>query len=775
MRLTQKIALVVLVPLVAMTAFAGLAVAVALTDGQRAGRLSTLVGVAQRCAELARALQDERVAAVSRLVGPGPALTVRSEEYLAAVTATDSAVAALRATWGGRAVAEPAGSRLAALDSQLGLLESVRGQVAGGAVASSAVAFRYRIIIASTVDFREAVAQAGEAPADVADAIRAAVDLSRAGEALGLQQVAVVRAIDAGRLSRAAAAELTASRAGFTEAVGGFTAFAPPAWHGWWREATTGPEVLAVQTLQDAVTRVAPGETVGVEVTAWVAATRTRIGLVHDIEALADTAVLAWVEDLRAGAMRRAGLITAGVLAAATLAVGLAVRLGRPVVADLRRLRDGARSVAYERLPALVARMNQPRGWRDVHPDEVAASVPSTGVTGRHEVGEVAAAFDDVYRAAVRSAAELARSRLGVAQMHISLARRLQRRTSQLTARLDAAERDEQDPARLAFLFGLDHLVTLMRRTTEALLVLGGHGPGAVHPQPVPMYDVLRAAVGRIEDYARVRIGAIDPDLAVAGHAVDELVLLLAELMDNATVLSHETVAVHAQRLADRVVLQVIDVGIGIDERRRRILNDRLNAPVVDVDAVSRMGLTVVGLLASHHGMLVELRPNLPRGCIAEVVVPAALLRASVGMTPSLVEVGPVDGRHRARPQAIAAPRPRSATDNRVAGESTAELPVYTSLHPSAGIGPPGAGDWPDAFARTAGGLPVRAPQAHAFPDRPVDRGWTRRRDPRQVAAALSAYARGISQGRAQHRDTGPPTFPARQSRIDAEGRDHPT
>jgi hypothetical protein len=304
----------------------------------------------------------------------------------------------------------------------------------------------------------------------------------------------------------------------------------------------------------------------------------------------------------------------------------------------------------------------------------------------------------------------------------------LQRRTALITARLDAAERHEQDVARLEFLFGLDHLVTLMGRTTDALLVLGGHGAGSVRPQPVPMLDVLRAAAGRIEEYARITIDEPDQSLAVAGHVVDELVLLLAELMDNATVLSQQPVAVHTRRLEDRVVVQIIDYGIGMDERRRRLLNERLAVPVVDVDSVSRMGLTVVGLLAAHHGLRVDLRPNLPSGTIAEVIIPTALLRAPVP------DVSAVDA-----PQAPDAPGTKRRAINGVPRQGmppetdTAELPIFASL-------------------RALQGLPVRSPRTHELPERQGGPGRLAQRDPCQVAATLSAYARGIRAGRAQNR-----------------------
>jgi len=795
-RLTQKIALLVLLPLVAMTAFAGLAVAVALSDAARAGRLSTLVGLAHHCARLAQVLQAERAAAVSRLVVPGPTLTARSEAYLAAVAETDAVVAEFRAAYAATTVAAPAAERLAALHDQLGLLPSLRGQAQGGTAAASAVAFGYRIVIASTVDVREIVAQAGEAPAEVADAIRAAADLSRAAEALGQQQIAVLRALDAGRVTPTLATELTATRTGFTDAVVAFTTHAPRQWRAWWQHAVTGNDVLAAQQQQDAVARTVPGQAVRLDAAAWTTSLGTRMRLIHDVEASADASILAQVGALRRGAIREAGLVTLGVLAAVALAVVLAVRLGRPVVSDLRRLRDGARSVAYEQLPRLVARLNEPRGWPDLRPDEIVASAPTTGVAGRHEVGEVAAAFDDVYRAAVRAAAELARSRLGVAQMYVSLARRLQRRTSQMTARLDAAERDEHDEARLAWLFGLDHLVTLMGRTTDSLLVLGGQGPATVRAHQVALLDVARAAVSRIEAYARVVIGPIDPTLVVAGQVANELVLLLAELMDNATALSDEPVVVQANRLADRLVVQVIDVGIGIDSDRRAQLNERLVTPVVDSDAVSRMGLTVVGLLAAHYGLRVELRPNQPRGTIAEVTVPEALLRPSTmdgaaGRAARSTALPSAAARlaAAARPGALYG-RPRnsrtefvgvdqdgavimagvehaaSSADARVPGAvypgrathdaGSATVPAWHDLVSSTPGSFPGTGAVPEPYPSTTNGLPVRDPHANPFAHRPaVPRRPVPPRDPGQVAAAVAAYARGVSMSRQRNR---PPT-----------------
>src|SRR5690606_13022239 len=225
------------------------------------------------------------------------------------------------------------------LGTQLDLLGSVRDRVRSGTAAASAVAFRYRIIIASTVDYREVVAQAGQAPAEVADLIRSCVELSRAAEALGLQQVAVLRALDAGVLSPAAVAEVTATRTAFTEAEVAFGS-APPEWQAWWSSATTGAEVLAASQMQDRVLRSRAGDALGIDAAAWTAGLAHRIDLIHGVEGRADEAVLAAVGDLRADAVRRTLVVSAGVVLFVVAAVVLAVAMGRPVIVDLRRLRD---------------------------------------------------------------------------------------------------------------------------------------------------------------------------------------------------------------------------------------------------------------------------------------------------------------------------------------------------------------------------------------------------------------------------------------------------
>src|SRR6266542_2435857 len=320
-------------------------------------------------------------------------------------------------------------------------------------------------------------------------------------------------------------------------------------------------------------------------------------------------------------------------------------------------------------------------------------------VAGRDEIAEVARAFDSVHREAVRTAAEQALLRVNIGAMFVALARRLQRRVSQLTAKLDEAERGEEDPQRLGQLFGLDLLVALLGRTNDSLLVLGGQGPARVRDGDESLLDVLRGAQSQVEAYARVECRVVDDGVAIAGRAVDDVVHVLAELFDNAARFSKSQtpVAVDARLLGDRVVIQITDHGIGIEADQRVALNQRLSAPPqVDVAAVQAMGLTVVGQLAARYGIRVELRPGRPQGTVAEVTLPLDVFRVASPppSTPVVRDEQTAAPRPRLldRPPGEWPPAPRAPLDAPVAqipqdrlpgGDDTAELPIFEELQAS--------------------------------------------------------------------------------------------
>jgi hypothetical protein len=134
-------------------------------------------------------------------------------------------------------------------------------------------------------------------------------------------------------------------------------------------------------------------------------------------------------------------------------------------------------------------------------------------------------------------ARRLADAEIGRRQFTSDLLVNLARRNQSLLYRqldiINQLEESERDPDALAGLFVLDHLATRVRRNAESLLVLSGEQPPRTWSGPVPLRDVLRAAIAETEDLDRV-VFHVDERTAVLGHSVTDLTHLLAELTENA-------------------------------------------------------------------------------------------------------------------------------------------------------------------------------------------------------------------------------------------------
>jgi signal transduction histidine kinase len=435
----------------------------------------------------------------------------------------------------------------------------------------------------------------------------------------------------------------------------------------------------------------------------------------------------------RAKALRRSAILTASFIGAAVLIVLLLALLlttivGRSMVRPLRRLRSGALEVAGVRLPETVRRMNES--------DSSAASldVEPIDVDSFDEIGEVARAFDQVHREALRLAANEAALRGNVNAMFVNLSRRSQSLVERQIRLIDDLEQGEQDADRLASLFHMDHLATRMRRNSENLLVLAGHEATRRWNQPVALVDVLRAAVSEIEQYERVRLN-VQPGIAVRGHAVNDVVHLLAELAENATSFSSaDTPVVVAGHLLSSggVLLDITDQGVGMGAEEMAHANWRLdNPPVVDVAVSRRMGLFVVARLAARHGIRVRLRPAPAGGLTALVWLPDEVVshqgetgpvspgRFELPGTPATATSGLAAGMSYGRNGADEAVV--SATEQEISAARTprfgslqAELPQLESSQPESsqpesagtgGLGPrrvPGAGLHPGLVSRSA-------------------------------------------------------------------------
>jgi signal transduction histidine kinase len=331
------------------------------------------------------------------------------------------------------------------------------------------------------------------------------------------------------------------------------------------------------------------------------------------------TATINRATALRENAIIQASAIGAAVLIVLLLALALTTLVGRSMVRPLRRLRSGALEVAGVRLPETVRRMSESDGAG------VPLEVEPIDVDSSDEIGEVARAFDQVHREALRLAANEAALRGNVNAMFVNLSRRSQSLVERQIRLIDDLEQGEQDPDRLANLFQMDHLATRMRRNSENLLVLAGHDASRRWNQPVALVDVLRAAVSEIEQYERVTLN-VQPGIAVRGHAVNDVVHLLAELAENATSFSSaDTPVVVAGHLLSSggVLLDITDQGVGMGAEEMAHANWRLdNPPVVDVAVSRRMGLFVVARLAARHGIRVRLRPAPAGGLTALVWLP---------------------------------------------------------------------------------------------------------------------------------------------------------
>jgi signal transduction histidine kinase len=313
-------------------------------------------------------------------------------------------------------------------------------------------------------------------------------------------------------------------------------------------------------------------------------------------------------------------IITVAVL---LVVLGLALLVARSLVLPLRRLRAGALDIASVQLPERVRLLSE-------NPESASSmDVAPINVTAQDEIGQVARAFDQVHQEAVRLAGEQALLRSSFNAMFVNLSRRSQTLIERLARMIDNLEQNEDDPDRLGSLFSMDHLVTRMRRNSENLLLLAGHENPRKWSESVPLADIARAATSEIEQYNRVTLN-IAPGVSIIGQAVSDVVHLLAELVENATIFSPKDtqVQVGMQELTSGgVLIEVVDKGIGVSEARLTDMNWRLdNPPTIDVSVSRHMGLFAVARLAERHRVRVRLRPAPPQGLSALVWLPDSVI-----------------------------------------------------------------------------------------------------------------------------------------------------
>ncbi|MET9724777.1 nitrate- and nitrite sensing domain-containing protein [Streptomyces zaomyceticus] len=370
----------------------------------------------------------------------------------------------------------------------------------------------------------------------------------------------------------------------------------------------------------------------GVTAETWMAVATAKFDGYSQVEkALVDKAVAEAAkisDEAKTDAWVIGGIVVIALLAAFILAGVMARQMSR----SMQQLRTAAFGIAEQRLPMLVDQLSR------TEPGRVDTRVQPIPIDTQDEIGEVARAFDQVHREAVRLAAEQAMLRGNVNAIFTNLSRRNQSLIEGQLTLITDLENNEADPDQLENLFRLDHLATRMRRNGENLLVLAGEEPGRRWDQPVPLVDVMRAASSEVEQYERIELAGV-PEAEIHGQAVTDLVHLLAELLENATTFSspQTKVRVTATRLPDgRVMVEIHDKGIGLTAEDFADINHKLaNPPTVDAAVSQRMGLFVVGRLADRHGIRVQLRPSGEQaGTTSLVMLPDAITHGGGGEQP---------------------------------------------------------------------------------------------------------------------------------------------
>jgi signal transduction histidine kinase len=527
------------------------------------------------------------------------------------------------------------------LQLNLGQLPAIRRPVEQSTDADTDAVSAYTQVIETALNFDQAlVVQLGDP--SLSSPATALLDLEGAQEQIRLEQAVVLVGIARGHLIDAEAKMLAASETRYDDNVANFQAVASPEWQQAFQQTVAGVDVGTRRQLLDfaatqPVGQAAPAQNASkktggvhnalstggltIPLDEWNRTSDATVMLVNKVA----TGLAAQVRDtataLQEGSSDRAGLESVVLVVTVLLAGGIGLVVGRYLLGSLGVLRRTALDVASRRLPEAVAKIREGRG-EDVRIDPVP-------VYTTEEFGQVARAFDEVHGQAVKSAAEQASLRSNLGNIFVNLSRRSQGLVERQLRLMEQLERHEENPEQLANLFKLDHLATRMRRNNENLMVLSGLDLSRRFTKPLPLGDVLRAAVSEIEHYQRAVVRSA-PTATIVGYAAGDLVRLIAELLDNATAFSRPdtqvTVDSHRDANGD-IVVQVVDQGIGMGEVELAEANNRASAgAAVEVPVSRQMGLFVVGRLASRHSFRVRFEPSRGEGLTAVVTVPAELV-----------------------------------------------------------------------------------------------------------------------------------------------------
>jgi signal transduction histidine kinase len=567
-------------------------------------------------------LSTERLLAIVYMASPSGANLAKLNVQ---VTKTNAATASLNsALKSGSTVADasPAEKQaIAALLKGTASLPSLRSQVSAQIIPSSRALSEYNAIVQQSYRVLSAAIRQQNNAQVVAQAL-AFVRMGQSGDRLAQENTLLVAGQTSQQFSRA-------NLQTFTQLVGARRALynltlpdLDPQYRAYYTRAVSPRQYLALLSLENTVTSgTQPGAVPAVPPLAWQQAVGAVGTGLQTASQQAANALTSQANSQATGAYLRLILVGGLGLVAIAISIALGLWIGRRLVRELSSLRQTALELANERLPDVVSRL--------AAGEEVDASAQAPPITATSdEVRQVGEAFATVQQTAVEAAVGQAKLRQGISHIFRNLARRSQSLLHRQLTLLDAMERRAREPQELDDLFRVDHLATRMRRHAESLIILSGDAPARGWRNPVPLVDVLRAAVAEVEDYTRIKVSATT-QASLAGPAVGDVIHMIAELAENATIYSppQTPVLITGSVVGQGFAVEIEDRGLGMSTAHRDEINAQLeNPPAFDLSGSDQLGLFVAGQLAKRQNIRISLRSSAYGGTTAIVLIPRSLV-----------------------------------------------------------------------------------------------------------------------------------------------------
>ncbi len=761
-----RIVLLVAIPILSLIGLYAFAATITASDAINLARSRTLKDtIGTPTGNLEAQIDTERLLAVVYLAAPLPSnlATLRAQESKteAAQKAFENAAAT---TMGSAAPAEQ--QAVAGLLKAVAGLSKLRSEIASVTISRPQAINAYsNIVSAADTVLNQAVLQESNVP--LATQALALVRTARSEEIL-LQEDGLVNGDAIARTFSVADRQQFAQQVGARRALYAVSlADLQPTYRAYYLRDINPQASAALAALENKIIDDnRPGHVPPVSLPDWnLAAGAVSAGL-SNASTQAATELTMQAQPVANATFLRLYLVGGLGLLAIILSILMSVWIGRGLVRQLAALRRSALDLANQRLPSVMERL---RAGQEV---DVAAEAPPME-SSPDEIGQVTEAFNAVQRSAVEAAVDEARLRRGVSDVFRNLARRSQSLLHRQLALLDAMERRASEPEELEDLFRIDHLTTRMRRHSEGLIILSGESPGRGWRHPVPFVDVLRAAVAEVEDYTRIRV-TVGTRAALIGPAVADVIHMIAELAENATIYSPPStpVRVHGDVVGRGFAVEIEDRGLGISEEKLAEINNNFaHPPQFDLSGSEQLGLFVAGQLARRHDIRITLQGSPFGGTTAIVLIPNALVvsegayAAEVSEPPAGERPIRLASRHATLNHGIIAEPALAQPSALMPAAETMPRPV-AGLPPGAPAGLPSADatsadmPWADTTAAgtpwadtTAAGTPWAEPppgDAAPAPAAEADSVFTPRRPRQQPAAAGSVFVFGDSQPQSQ-------------------------